>query len=200
MYYISKVRIQRFRSIMDMEFSISDYSMPVAICGQNNVGKTNTLRAINLFFNPNTFNPNTDIPELKKAQRGGSYYPKITLVFNSVDNHSPKMRIIRDFSNIENDDGLKGYSLRRGNTHQLTVDEINDFISKIEFRLIKSIDVNIPKLVDDLTSDMLDIKFDKSRFVAAKKDLKDVFEKYTDLLQEILNSFSSEISDTFHIF
>ena len=26
------------------------------------------------------------------------------------------------------------------------------------------------------------------------------FEKYTDLLQEILNSFSSEISDTFHIF
>ena len=110
------------------------------------------------------------------------------------------MRIIRDFSNIENDDGLKGYSLRRGNTHQLTVNEINDFISKIEFRLIKSIDVNIPKLVDDLTSDMLDIKFDKSRFVAAKKDLKDVFEKYTDLLQEILNSFSSEISDTFHIF
>ena len=70
MYYISKVRIQRFRSIMDMEFNISDYSMPVAICGQNNVGKTNTLRAINLFFNPNTFNPNTDIPELKKAQRG----------------------------------------------------------------------------------------------------------------------------------
>ena len=200
MYYISKVRIQRFRSIMDMEFNISDYSMPVAICGQNNVGKTNTLRAINLFFNPNTFNPNTDIPELKKAQRGGSYYPKITLDFNSADNHSPKMRIIRDFSNIENDDGLKGYSLRRGNTHQLTVDEINDFISKIEFRLIKSIDVNIPKLVDDLTSDMLDIKFDKSRFVAAKKDLKDVFEKYTDLLQEILNSFSSEISDTFHIF
>ena len=200
MYYISKVRIQRFRSIMDMEFNISDYSMPVAICGQNNVGKTNTLRAINLFFNPNTFNPNTDIPELKKAQRGGSYYPKITLEFNSVDNHSPKMRIIRDFSNIENDDGLKGYSLRRGNTHQLTVDEINDFISKIEFRLIKSIDVNIPKLVDDLTSDMLDIKFDKSRFVAAKKELKDVFDKYTDLLQEILNSFSSEISDTFHIF
>lgn len=47
MYYISKVRIQRFRSIMDMEFNISDYSMPVAICGQNNVGKTNTLRAIN---------------------------------------------------------------------------------------------------------------------------------------------------------
>ena len=42
MYYISKVRIQRFRSIMDMEFNISDYSMPVAICGQNNVGKTNT--------------------------------------------------------------------------------------------------------------------------------------------------------------
>ena len=39
---------------MDMEFNISDYSMPVAICGQNNVGKTNTLRAINLFFNPNT--------------------------------------------------------------------------------------------------------------------------------------------------
>lgn len=200
MYYISKVHIQRFRSILDLEFNISDCNMPVVICGQNNVGKTNTLRAINLFFYPNNFNPNTDIPELKKAQHGGSYLPKISLEFSSTDNQSPKIKIIRDFSKIDDYNGLIGYQIQRGANRKLPIEEINDFLSKIEFRLIKSIDVNIPELVNDLTSDILDIKFDKSRFVAAKKDLKNVFEQYTDLLQEILNAFSSEISDTFHIF
>lgn len=200
MYYISKVQIQRFRSILDMKFSISDCNMPVAICGQNNVGKTNTLRAINLFFNPDNFNPNTDIPELKKAQHGGSYLPKISLEFSSIGNQSQKIKIIRDFSKIDDCNGLIGYQIQRGTNRKLLIEEINDFLSEIEFRLIKSIDVNIPELVNDLTSDMLDIKFDKSRFVAAKKELKDVFELYAGLLQDILNSFSSEISNTFHIF
>ena len=45
-----------------MEFEISDKNMPIAICGQNNVGKTNTLRAINLFFNPECFDLQLDIP------------------------------------------------------------------------------------------------------------------------------------------
>ena len=48
---IEKVEIERFRSILKkLELNIDISYNLISICGQNNVGKTNTLRAINLFF------------------------------------------------------------------------------------------------------------------------------------------------------
>jgi predicted ATP-dependent endonuclease of OLD family len=57
MIKISKITIQRFRSIMSMELKIDNDNNIISICGPNNVGKTNTLRAMNLFFNPDQYNP-----------------------------------------------------------------------------------------------------------------------------------------------
>lgn len=109
MYFISKVHIQRFRSILDMEFEITTPNIPVSICGQNNVGKTNTLRAINLFFYPEYFDQQKDIPVVKKATHGGSYYPLITLTFKSTTNPDKTIRITRDFKVYdEKCSGLKG--------------------------------------------------------------------------------------------
>ena len=97
MYYISKVHIQRFRSILDMKFEISEPNIPISICGQNNVGKTNTLRAINLFFYPEYFDQQKDIPVVKKATHGGSYFPMITLTFKSTEYPNKIIEITRDF-------------------------------------------------------------------------------------------------------
>ncbi len=52
MIKIAKVKIERFRSINNLEMDISADNNLIAICGKNNVGKTNSLRAINIFFNP----------------------------------------------------------------------------------------------------------------------------------------------------
>lgn len=49
MLRIVKCSISRYCSILSMTMEISRESNCVAICGQNNVGKTNTLRGINLF-------------------------------------------------------------------------------------------------------------------------------------------------------
>lgn len=67
MIRIIKCEISRYRSILSMTLDISQELNSIAICGQNNVGKTNTLRAINLFFFPENYDREKDMPKIKKA-------------------------------------------------------------------------------------------------------------------------------------
>jgi len=111
---ITKITIQRFRSIIDMSLKFNTDNNIVSICGQNNVGKTNTLRALSLFFNPEQYNPKTDIPTLKNATWGGAVHPKIIVEFWD---ESTKQRYVltRDFKNLTKDSiELSGYLLEEG--------------------------------------------------------------------------------------
>src|SRR3546814_246301 len=51
MSFIKTVRIRNFRSIRDAEFDVGNLNIFV---GQNDAGKSNILRALNLFFNGDT--------------------------------------------------------------------------------------------------------------------------------------------------
>ena len=42
--------VKRYRSLLDVKIEIGDKE-PTIICGENNIGKTNLLRAMDLFFN-----------------------------------------------------------------------------------------------------------------------------------------------------
>ena len=48
---IKKIRIKNFRSISDIQIELTDLTV---IMGDNDAGKSNVLRAINLFFNDTT--------------------------------------------------------------------------------------------------------------------------------------------------
>lgn len=50
MIKIIKINICRFRSIIDLTVDIEQEYGLISICGKNNVGKTNTLRALSLFL------------------------------------------------------------------------------------------------------------------------------------------------------
>ncbi|QDW50026.1 ATP-dependent nuclease [Burkholderia sp. KBS0801] len=49
--YIQRVKIKNFRSLTDVEINLKDYT---AVVGLNDSGKSNFLRALNLFFNDQT--------------------------------------------------------------------------------------------------------------------------------------------------
>ena len=49
---IKEISIKRYRSILNLTLEIDDIDKISTICGANNVGKTNVLRAIDTFFNP----------------------------------------------------------------------------------------------------------------------------------------------------
>ena len=79
MLKINNIEINSFRSILNLKLDLEMESNLVSICGENNVGKTNTLRAINLFFNPDEYDFLSDRPTLKQAQGGSRIDPKIII-------------------------------------------------------------------------------------------------------------------------
>ncbi len=79
MLKIADLEISCFRSILNLKLCIESEPNLISICGENNVGKTNTLRAINLFFNPEDYEISMDRPTLKQAQGGARIDPKITV-------------------------------------------------------------------------------------------------------------------------
>ena len=100
-YRISKVSIHNYRSVKNLSLIVPKNGGPIVICGSNNVGKTNFLRAVDLFFNETNFKALNDIPyEIVEATRGAGY--KTTISIDFVDNKlNTYITIIKK---LENDD------------------------------------------------------------------------------------------------
>ncbi len=210
MIVITSVNINRYRSILNLRFNIDNMQNLVAICGENNVGKTNTLRAVNLFFNPEIYDISTDRPTLKQAQGGGSIDTKIELEFYDYKAEI-YYSITRDFKHYDfsSNNGLSGEMYRKSSTGKTKINstkkaldkkELNEFLSKFEFRYIESININIPQIVEQLTDDIIDVEYEGTRMTESKRVLREAYGKYTMGLQNILNVFSSDISGTFNDF
>jgi len=203
MIKIERISIQRFRSIMDMTLKVDPNNNIFSICGPNNVGKTNTLRALNLFFNSNLYNPKKDIPSFKNATWGGAVHPKITISF--IEDSSNKRYIItRDFKKVSEDNiGLSGYyyyGLDKKNKTTLNEIDLDKFMDKMQFYFIESVNLMIPDIINKITDDMISINYDKARFTTSKKQLREAYQTYTNGLQEVLNIFSTDISESFKRF
>ena len=206
MITIKTVEIHNFRSIRNIEFRIDHAFNLIAICGENNVGKTNCLKAIDLFFYPDKYDAVKDRPTLKQAQGGARIDTKIVMTF--YDSSTTMFyTLTRDFK-FENHPSRKlvGKKYRllanktKGRASILAKDEAKKVLESIEFCYIESINIDIPKLIENLTNDAIDIEYQKTRFTNSKKDLKTAFDKYSSGLQEILNIFSRKISDSFNQF
>lgn len=202
MIKIINVEIQRYRSIKNMNVSMEDDVNTVTICGKNNVGKTNTLRAINLFFNPNTYEPQNDMPVFKQATGGASVYPKIIIAF--LDTQDGMIyEIEKNWSSWPDEDVIKKGRKRKNNERswtELDKVEITAFLSKIKFYYLEAANVILPEIVQELTSDMLTIEYNRARFSNSKKQLKEAYDSYVDGLQEVLDYFADSISETFMSF
>lgn len=190
---------------MTMEFS--QESNCIAICGQNNVGKTNTLRAINLFFNPESYVRETDMPKIKYATGGQSIHPKIELTFydDQSDKYYVLCRDMKNYSDVSPNDSVTGGSYElsgktKKNKLKLSDAEISSLLKTMEFVYIESINTFIPELISNITEGIIDLEYDKSRFSQSKRALKEAYDTYVDGLSDILEGFSDKISETFKTF
>ena len=87
MIKIHKIHIKRYRSIINLELTIDNKNNFITICGENNTGKTNTLKAIDLFFNDTKYVSEKDVPHHKfEGSRGGATCPEISIEFLLEDN------------------------------------------------------------------------------------------------------------------
>lgn len=202
MIKIIHAEINRFRSIMNLELDFeSDYNL-VTICGKNNVGKTNVLRALNLFFNPDDYEPQVDMPVFKVATGGAATHPKIVLQF--LDDLSSTVYLIEKNWKEWNAGKIvitgKKKKCSEKKWTNLSEEECKQFLSKIRFYFLEAANMIIPEMINEISDKMLTSEFNRSRFSKSKKQLKDAYEEYVDGLQHVLDEFAESISETFMTF
>ncbi|WP_415064377.1 ATP-dependent nuclease [Bdellovibrio sp.] len=194
---ISRIEIKRFRSIQDITFDIDQSYNLISFCGENNAGKTNILRSISLFFHPNLFDNENDVPIHKQASAGGKVFPEIAITFISKDK---KIRITRifEYSTVI----LEGEEtdLVTSKPKQLDQEVCEKILSKYVCKFIEVINLSIPDLIEELIQEVYDIEYEKSRFKGAKQKLKEAFEDYHAGVLEILKELATDITPDFEKF
>jgi predicted ATP-dependent endonuclease of OLD family len=198
MYKLERIKIVRFRSIMDMIIKVSAKNSMITFCGANNAGKTNILRAIELFFKPDKFLPSIDAPNHKYyGSYGGSVFPQIELMFREEKTIINISRAFNSDGNCKTSGYKKVASLKKV---ILNEKEIENFIDAYKFYFVESANISLPILINDLTEELFDTEYGNSEFRGAKRELKNAFEGYVNKLSEILSDLASEITPMFSEF
>lgn len=133
--------VKRFRSLLDVKIDINN-TLPVVICGENNIGKTNFLRALNLFFNhryeEGLFSAASDIPHhIHHGSRGGRSKTELTGTFLKDDK---RLNLKVTFNNSEETEYLMDGKIPN-------VAEVDELLSFFKFLYIESHNVDLPKLI-----------------------------------------------------
>ncbi len=139
-----KFSVKRFRSLKDVTIDVSDEG-PVVICGENNIGKTNFLRALNIFFNHkegDLFNAEEDIPHhIYEGSRGGNTNTEMTGYFS--DGH-------KNFTvkTVFHQDGIFENFLDNKNSDSSNVSvKIENILLSFKYLFIESHNVDLPSLI-----------------------------------------------------
>lgn len=202
MIKIIHIEIHRFRSLMDLDLDFDDDYNLVTICGKNNVGKTNVLRAVNLFFNQDDYEPQIDMPVFKSATGGSAIYPKIAMRFFD-DKSLITYEIEKNWKEWTSEKiSVKGKKKKNAerNWTDMKEDECIEFLGKIKFYFLEAANMIIPDMINEISDNILTSQFTKSRFSQSKKELKTAYDKYVDGLQLVLDEFAESISETFKMF
>jgi len=181
---ISKIRIRNFRSISDLTLDPVDLSI---LIGKNDTGKSNILRALNLFFNDQTdFRQNFDFTKdfSTKAKTGQGKAPeiRIDLHFNIPSNYQAP----EDARGIEwtrrwraneviNDDPV--FILKGNKKEQISGrSKLWTYLNNIDYHYIPALKGR--EYFSELLSDIYDVLSDVSEddLVSASKSLQDQVE------------------------
>jgi len=191
-YKIKNIKIKRFRSLMNIDLTINTNMNFISICGENNSGKTNMLRAINLFFNPDTYDRKEDVPYHKFASGGGATNPEITIEFCDSDSNDI-YTLTRKFDSYD----LSETTGEKNNSDSMEENEVNDFLKKIKIFFIESINVSFPELISQVIEDVYENNYSNTRLSGSKKQVKESYTEYQESLQLILQKLSSELTTLF---
>lgn len=190
-----KFQVKNFRSLKNVEVSLIE-GYPIVISGENNIGKTNFLRALNIFFNHihdnNLYNPEVDIPHhIYHGSRGGR--TKTELIGEFIDTDGSSQRILVHFDA----DGSISYKINNRNCSEL---EAHDKLSKFHFFFIESHNIHLPTLISTILEKdgLLALDKKRKRQSAPLEKLKEFIElskiAINDIEREINNCFK-ELTD-----
>lgn len=197
-YRFVKFQVKNFRSLLDVTLNI-DNSNINTICGENNIGKTNFLRALNLFFNHNNgveYNQNEDRPyHIQKGSGGGRKTELIGYFIKNNATHILKIEFHRD---------RIVYILDKALVEWKTV---KDIIESFKLLFIEASNVNMPSVISAILENDALLALDNKRkkqseplrilrnFIEqSKKAIEDIEKDINAYLKQMLD-FDSTLKD-----
>lgn len=188
---IKKVTISNFRSFKNSCNSIDEINNLNMFTGKNNAGKTNILRAINLFFNPSNYNPQIDMNAIKKITGGASKHPKIEIKFeeNQKGQKSLPYTIVLDLNQEKDYYKLKG---KKSISKLSSSKKISDYLAK-NFKCVylSTTDEEITEQAYKVVNDMI-LQYYKKR----NKAIRSTIENFENQYKTLISTFESNISDS----
>lgn len=200
-YKIAKIHIHHFRSIADLTIELPCTDEPTVICGPNNVGKTNLLRALNLFFYED-FYAEDDVPyHIVEGSRGQGFKSAIEITFWN-EKEQTRWIIKKDFTRQKNAVVVKKTGRRhvlRKSKEKLSSTEIDKFLKNIRYIFIEASNVNLPKMVVDIVkTDVLSAGLDHLR--KQQKIPLDILQDFVTASRNALGNIETEIGKYFKDF
>ena len=200
---IKSIDIKRYRSINNLKINVID-GTPLILCGANNVGKTNFLRALKLFFelDKNQFDVKCDIPyDIAEGKRGKGYNSSITVTFvgeNNIEyNITATFTKKKELGNILD---IKAKEINNANkdVKAITKEYAEEIIKSHRFLFIEASNINIPKVIEEIIdSEVLPLGLDRKRShqTTPLKKLKDFIEESKKSVVDIENEIGGILND-----
>ncbi|WP_415364047.1 hypothetical protein L1F34_000419 [Mammaliicoccus lentus] len=204
MIHIEQVEIANFRSFKENTHTrdFKNLKNINVITGINNTGKTNVLRAINLFFYPEKIMPEKDMNIIKFRTGGASKFPKISLHFRDEDSFkdefgkktTKKYIITCEFQkNLTHKYKIKSYDKQEAQIKKKFENstKIRNFLNvKFKCVYLSTTDEVIAKQTEKAVKDMILEYYQKKN-----RDVKESIEKFQRTYSEMTNTLQSHIAE-----
>ena len=196
---IEKLQINNFRSFKNIGNEISDLEQLNIFTGKNNVGKTNVLRALNLFFNPELYNSSIDMNAIKQITGGGTKDPVIKIYF--IDDELEKGKSNNYY--IKLDLNKKKYISNSKNSKLADSNKIKDYLqSKFKCIYLSTTDQDLSSQAYNLINDMI-LQYFKKKHKVIRNTIDDFEKQYRNLLstfKDQISSIESDLNEQFELF
>ena len=202
MIKISRLKISNFRSFTNEENNIDDLDVLNIFAGRNNVGKTNVLRAINLFFNPKSYNPSIDRNAIKEITKGASKDPVITVDFIDDELDNGELRKYQIYCNLNKEES-EVYKTNSKHAKLNSSSKIKKYLkSKFKCVYLRTTDQDLSSQAFSLLNDMV-LEYFKKKHKKIKQTVEEFERQYGLLLgtfKEHINDIESDLDHEFELF
>lgn len=199
MIKIEKLQIKNFRSFKNKGNEIIDLGQLNIFTGKNNVGKTNVLRALNLFFNPELYNSSIDMNAIKQITGGGTKDPVIIVHF--IDDELEKEKNNKYY--IKLDLNKEQYSSTSDHPKLADSKKIKNYLqNKFNCIYLSTTDQDLSSQAYSLINDMI-LQYFKKKHQVIRKTIDDFEKNYRKLLSTFkgqISSIESDLNDQFKLF
>lgn len=190
--FIKSIHIKNFRSIVNSKVDFNDI---VVLSGNNDVGKSNYLKALNLFFNNQTdFNTSFDFERdfCKFAKVSKKMAKEISIIVEFISPSSYKEKENIFWQKIWRTEGeIKSKSIKTYENKKevkSSRSRTNHWIEHLKFRYVPAIksDLYFQELLGDLNDTLAE---------SVEKEIQIAATVFTQKIQESTNEISEELSD-----